>query len=73
MKDKEIINELRMSIDKYRDKINRIELYVKLQISYINEGILDYIDDDEEGNKNIIDNLKEDKGHWKEILNFINN
>lgn len=53
------------------EKLNEIKNYVIQEIQYYDEDIEDYIDDDKIGNKNIIDNLKEDREHWKDVLKII--
>ena len=37
------------------------------------ETIRDYIDDDKEGNKDIIGELKEEREHWKDIEKLLQN
>jgi DNA helicase IV len=49
------------------DNINRIREYINQEIICLTESIKDYIDDDKEGNKQIIDDLKEQREHWKDL------
>lgn len=65
-KDKEI---------KKKDKIiDLIKEYVNQEIIHYTETIRDYIDDDKEGNKDYIGELKEKKReHWRDIDKILNN
>lgn len=62
-----ILNELEKKEKIMQEVIN----YTYQEIEYYDEDIADYIDDDRNENKNIIDNLKEDREHWKDILKII--
>ena len=53
------------------DIIERIQQYVHQEIVSITETIRDYIDDDKEGNKDIIGQLKEEREHWRDIERII--
>lgn len=53
------------------DIIERIKEYVHQEIVSRTENIKDYIDDDKEGNKDIIGQLKEEREHWKDIERII--
>lgn len=53
------------------DIIERIKEYVHQEIVSITETIRDYIDDDKEANKQYIDELKEEREHWKDIEKII--
>lgn len=53
------------------DIIERIKEYVHQEIVSRTEDIRDYIDDDKEGNKDIIGQLKEEREHWKDIERII--
>ena len=59
--------------DKKDDIIHSIREYVQQEIAFATEDIEDYIDDDREGNKNIIGELKEWREHWKDIIRIMNN
>lgn len=59
--------------DKKDDIIRSIREYVQQEIAFATEDIEDYIDDDREGNKNIIGELKEWREHWKDIIRIMNN
>lgn len=57
-----------------KDKIiNSIKEYAQQEINSATEDIEDYIDDDREGNKDIIGELKEWREHWKDIIRIMNN
>lgn len=51
--------------------IQRIQQYVHQEIVSRTEDIRDYIDDDKEGNKDIIGQLKEEREHWRDIEKII--
>ena len=53
------------------DIIERIKEYVHQEIVSITETIRDYIDDDKEANKQYIDELKEEREHWRDIEKII--
>lgn len=57
-----------------KDKmIDSIKEYAQQEIDFATEDIEDYIDDDREGNKDIIGELKEWREHWKDIIRIMNN
>ena len=59
---------------KKKDKIiDSIKEYAQQEIDFATEDIKDYIDDDREGNKDIIGELKEWREHWKDIIRIMNN
>lgn len=65
-----------MNFDEMKKKdniINSIKKYAQHEISIATECIEDYIDDDREGNKDIIGELKECREHWKDIIRIMNN
>lgn len=51
--------------------IQRIQQYVHQEIVSRTENIRDYMDDDKEGNKDIIGQLKEEREHWRDIEKII--
>lgn len=53
--------------------INTIIEYAQWHIESITETIADYIDDDKEGNKNYIGELKEEREHWRDIIRITEN
>lgn len=61
------IKSLVSSLEKKDKIINSIKKYAQQEIDFATEDIKDYIDDDREGNKDIIGELKEWREHWKEI------
>lgn len=57
-----------------KDKIIKwIKDYAQQEVDFRTEDIKDYINDDKEKNKNIIEELKEEREHWKDIIRIINN
>lgn len=61
------------SLQKKDKIINSIKEYAQQEIDFATEDIEDYIDDDREGNKDIIGELKEWREHWKDIIRIMNN
>lgn len=59
-----------MDRDYVLDEINE---YANWHIEHLTESIADYIDDDKEGNKYIIGDLKEQRECWKDIIRILNN
>lgn len=53
--------------------LETIKEYVHQEIVHYTEDIIDYIDDDREGNKHIIGELKEHREHWKDIEKILQN
>lgn len=53
--------------------INTIIEYAQWHIESITETIADYIDDDKEGNKHYIGELKEEREHWRDIIRITEN
>lgn len=47
--------------------IERVKIYIHQEIMSLTETIEDYTDDDKEGNKHYIGELKEEREHWKDI------
>lgn len=62
-----------VEIEKKEKMINSIKEYAQQEIDFTTEDIEDYIDDDREGNKDIIGELKEWREHWKDIIRIMNN
>lgn len=67
------IEHYKNKIDYLGEIINRIKEYSHQEIVRYTESIKDYIDDDKEGNKHIIGELKEEREHWKDIERIIQN
>lgn len=66
--------EIVLNLLEEKDKIiNSIKEYAQQEIDFATEDIEDYIDDDREGNKDIIGELKEWREHWKDIIRIMNN
>ncbi len=65
----EVLNML-----KEKDRqIDLIKKYAHQEIEHYTETIEDYMDDDKEGNKNYIKELKEKREHWKDIERILKN
>ena len=60
-------------VDKQTKQLETIREYAHQEIISYTETIRDYIDDDKEGNKHIIGELKEDREHWKDIEKILQN
>ena len=59
---------------KQKDKqIDLIKEYAHQEIVHCTETIKDYIDDDKEGNKHYIEELKEEREHWRDIEKILQN
>ena len=54
-------------------QIDLIKEYAHQEIEHYTETIEDYMDDDKEGNKNYIKELKEKREHWKDIERILEN
>lgn len=50
-----------------------IKEYVHQEIVHYTETIKDYIDDDKEGNKHYIEELKEKREHWRDVEKLLQN
>lgn len=70
--DLDVVNKKAIKFN-YRDKLDRIKEYANNEIESATEDIADYIDDDREGNKDIIGELKEWREHWEDIIRIMNN
>lgn len=68
-----LIQEQQKENEKKDKIIKRTENYVKQEIKCYTESINDYIDDDKKANQNIINDLREVREHWKDIIKIINN
>ena len=60
-------------VKKQQEQLETIKEYTHQEIVHYTEDIRDYIDDDKEGNKHIIGELKEDREHWKDIEKILQN
>ena len=70
------IDDLEIVLNLLEKKDKMIDLmgeYAQQEIDFATEDIKDYIDDDREGNKDIIGELKEWREHWKDIIRIMNN
>lgn len=66
-------NKFNAELEKKDKIIASIKEYAQQEINFATEDIEDYIDDDREGNKDIIGELKEWREHWKDIIRIMNN
>ena len=60
-------------IKEQQEREELIKEYVHQEIVSYTETIIDYIDDDKEGNKHYIGQLKEEREHWKDIEKILQN
>ena len=60
-------------IEKQQKEIENIKQYAEWHISHLTEDIKDYIDDDKNGNADIIAELEEQREHWKDIIRITKN
>ena len=60
-------------LEKKDKQIDLIKEYVHQEIAHCTETIKDYIDDDKEGNKHYIKELKEEREHWRDIEKILQN
>ena len=70
------VNDLDTALSLIKEQQEREELikeYVHQEIVSYTETIIDYIDDDKEGNKDYIGQLKEEREHWKDIEKILQN
>ena len=58
---------------KQKEKLELIKTYVHQEIASYTEDIKDYMDDNKEKNKHIINELKEYREHWKDIEKILQN
>ena len=70
--DKDIDTVLSL-IKEQQEREELIKEYVHQEIVSYTETIRDYIDDDKEGNKDYIGQLKEEREHWKDIEKILQN
>ena len=66
------IYRLNKKTDKLQKENENAKWYINQMIARINEDIADYIDDDKEGNKNIIGELKETRKQWQDVEELLN-
>ena len=60
-------------IKEQQEEIELIKEYVHQEIVHYTETIKDYKDDDKEGNKHYIEELKEEREHWRDIEKILQN
>ncbi len=56
-----------------QEKLNKIKQYVDREVDLLTDTIEDYIDDDREGNKDIIGSFKEEREQWRDIQRIMKN
>ena len=70
---KEYLDTALSLIKEQQEREELIKEYVHQEIVHYTETIKDYIDDDKEGNKHYIEELKEKREHWKDIEKILQN
>lgn len=65
--EKELRIKYQRRYDSVKEKNSNAKWYIHQEIVRIEEDIEDYLDDDKEGNKQIIGEFKEDLEHWKDV------
>ena len=60
-------------IKEQQEREELIKEYVHQEIVHYTETIKDYIDDDKEGNKHYIEELKEKREHWRDVEKLLQN
>ena len=73
IEEKEAIDIILNLTTKLQKQLETIKEYAHQEIVSRTETIRDYIDDDKEGNKHIIGELKEEREHWKDIEKILQN
>ena len=68
-----LIKEQQEEIEKKDKQIDLIKEYTHQEIVHYTETIKDYIDDDKEGNKHYIEELKEKREHWRDVEKLLQN
>lgn len=69
----EVYNVVLNLITNKQKQLETIKVYAHQEIVSYTETIRDYIDDDKEGNKHIIGEMKELREHWKDIEKILQN
>lgn len=71
--DVEAIEIVLSLIKEQQAEMELIKEYVHQEIVHYTETIKDYKDDDKEGNKHYIEELKEEREHWRDIEKILQN
>ena len=71
--DVEAIDTVLSLIKEQQKEIELIKEYVHQEIVHYTETIEDYEDDDKKENKHYIEELKEEREHWKDIEKILQN
>jgi len=69
----EYIEQLEQKANKYDSLVEKIKAYANWHIEALTETIADYIDDDRIKNVDIINDFKEQREHWIDVLRILNN
>ena len=67
-----ISNTLSSSIEKLKS-LDEILTYAQWHVDLLTETIKDYLDDDPQGNKHYIGELKETREYWKDVIRLSKN
>lgn len=67
-----ISNTLSNSIEKLKS-LDEILTYAQWHVDLLTETIKDYLDDDPQGNKHYIGELKETREYWKDVIRLSKN
>lgn len=67
-----ISNTISSSIEKLKS-LDEILTYAQWHVNSLTETIEDYLDDDPQGNKHYIGELKESREHWKDVIRLSKN
>ena len=70
---KEYLDTVLSLIKEQQEREELIKEYVHQEIVHYTETIKDYIDDDKEGNKHYIEELKEKREHWRDVEKLLQN
>ena len=68
-----LIKEQQEEIEKKDKQIDLIKEYTHQEIVHYTETIKDYEDDDKKENKHYIEELKEEREHWRDIEKILQN
>lgn len=67
-----ISNTISSSIEKLKS-LDEILTYAQWHVDLLTETIKDYLDDDPQGNKHYIGELKETREYWKDVIRLSKN
>lgn len=69
----EVLEHILAELEQKDKRIDLIKEYVHQEIVHYTETIEDYEDDDKKENKHYIEELKEEREHWKDIEKILQN